>query len=149
MKPIIRDVIVSEKELKPFMKDKKEMWLFNLAATKVMPEIEDPDLPIRDDYSVYVTLHRDLITLIKGTTVYPFSITIKDDKKSLLRFNNIKKQKTESRDVGISKNDIIRMAKENIQLLNDNIELYNRVEELELELKVAEICKKSKKYSKK
>ena len=91
MKSILRKVTVTDKETE-WLEHKtknKIKWLFNIAITKVMPEVESPEFGFGDNWSMYVTLQQRKITEKDGINYFPFRIVIKQDGKSLVSFVNI------------------------------------------------------------
>lgn len=92
MKSILRKVTVTdnEDEWAQHKSKNKVQWLFNIAITKIMPEVESPDFGFSDNWSMYLTLQQRKIHEKDGINYFPFRIVIKDDKKSLVSFVNIK-----------------------------------------------------------
>lgn len=96
MKSILRKVTITDRE-EEWVEHKsrnKVQWLFNIAITKVMPEVESPDFGFSDGWSIYVTLQQRKITAKDGINYFPFRIVIKDDKKSLVSFVNIEESES-------------------------------------------------------
>ena len=95
MQEIRLSVIVSENEegWNKSYNEKKEEWLFNFAVAKIMPTVESPKFEFDDDFSAYLTLLRKKVYMKNNKKQYPFEVVIKDDKKSLVSYTNLKQSK--------------------------------------------------------
>lgn len=91
MKSILRKVTVTdvEEEWPEHKARNKVQWLFNIAVTKVLPEVESPDFGFSGNCSIYLTLQQRKIHEKDGIRYFPFRIVIRDDGKSLVSFVNI------------------------------------------------------------